>query len=81
MCIHSPDNQRGWTGDCPDSARCLCGYFVERGPVFQPRRSTLSTVAGLAVSVGALLLALTALVFWLASEDERRDARLSTLGR
>jgi hypothetical protein len=77
MCVHNADGQRGWTGDCPDSARCLCGYFVECGPAFQPRRSTLSTVAHIVIGVVAVLLALLALcglVVELAS-DERRDAR------
>jgi hypothetical protein len=74
MCIHSPDNQRGWTGDCPDSARCLCGYFVERGSAFQPRPSTMSTVAHIAVTVVVVLLALSVLVFGLASGG-RHDAR------
>ena len=77
MCVHSLDGQRGWNAECPAASRCLCGYFVECGPAFQPRRSTLSTVAHIAVGVVAVLLALLALcglVFELAS-DERRDGR------
>jgi hypothetical protein len=90
MCIHSLDNQRGWTGDCPDSSHCLCGYFVERGPAFpQPRRSTsttstvarqsiLGTVAWIAAGVVAVVLALVTLgvmVIGTSDDDERRPHR------
>jgi hypothetical protein len=80
MCSHNVDGQRGWTGDCPDSARCLCGYFVERGPAFpQPRRTTSTTSAArtivhIVVGVVAVLLALLTLGVLLigTSDDERR---------
>jgi hypothetical protein len=79
MCVHNVDGQRGWTGECPDSARCLCGYFPEfehdRAP--RPRRSTLSTVASIAVGVVAVVLALLALCGLVVefTSDGRRDAR------
>jgi hypothetical protein len=83
MCVHDVDGQRGWTGECPDSSRCLCGFFPEVGPAFpQPRRTTSTTsitrtivhvVLGV-VSVLLALITLGALVIELTS-DERRDAR------
>jgi hypothetical protein len=77
MCIHNPDNQRGWTADCPDSARCLCGYFVECGPAFQPRQSTLSTVAHIVVAISLVWLALSALVLGLVLLGSQREEQRS----
>jgi hypothetical protein len=80
MCVHNVDGQRGWSGECPDSGRCLCGYFPEVGPAFpQPRRSASTpslarTIFHIVVGVVAVLLALLTLGVWVIGpdDDERR---------
>jgi hypothetical protein len=43
VCVHNVDGQRGWTGECPDSGRCLCGFFPEVGVAFPKPRSPATT--------------------------------------
>jgi hypothetical protein len=81
MCVHNVDGQRGWTGECPDSGRCLCGYFPELGhQQHRQRGSVVRTVAWLAAGFVAVLAALSVLVWWLFKPEDERT-RLSTLGR
>jgi hypothetical protein len=82
MCVHNVDGQRGWTGECPDSGHCLCGFFPEVGPAFpQPRpastTSTARTVVHIVLGVVGVLLALVTLgaLFIELSSDELRDDR------
>ena len=81
MCVHNVDGQRGWTGECPDSGRCLCGFFPEVGPAFpQPRYRSAATpgigrtIFRIMLGIGAVLLALIMIGVWVIGpdEDERR---------
>jgi hypothetical protein len=83
MCVHDVDGQRGWTGECPDSSRCLCGFFPEVGVAFpKPRRTTSTTsitrtIVHVMLGIGALLLALIVGVIWICSPEDERPHRYS----
>jgi hypothetical protein len=83
MCVHNVDGQRGWTGECPDSGHCLCGFFPEVGPAFPRARansqpSLARTIFRILLGIGAVLLALVMLGVWLigTSDDDDRPRRL-----
>jgi hypothetical protein len=75
MCVHDPDGSRGWTGECPDSGRCLCGYFPEVGPAFPKPRAPTHIARTFFRIIGGIVLVLLALltlgVWFIQPEDER----------
>ena len=85
MCVHSVDGARGWTGECPDSSRCLCGYFPETGPAFPGRHRSASTpsmartVFRIVLGVVLVLVAVLTLGVWVISpdDDDYRRRRLT----
>ena len=68
MCIHSLDSLRGWTPECRDSSRCLCGLFPETD---KPRGRPMSIAAIITLTIVAVWLVASlvcaVLIFWAAA--------------
>ena len=76
MCIHSLDGLHGWTPECRDSSRCLCGLFPELRHA-EPQRRPMSIAAIITLTIVAVWLVASLvcalLIFWAAARGRQTN--------